>query len=261
MKKWPVFLLLILAAACTQRKETYILSGMVKDPNTGKGIPKVYVAFQGLYATGFMGGTEYSDDLLLDSTDVNGGYRLEVPGAVIDSFIAKEGGPVSVYRFALDVRCSRSKEWLAPYENYNIFSRLLPIDSVSFNDRNYLNRRTYVLTEKNRSIQHDITGMSVPFYQGGALRISIPAKDTDYIRKALVAVDIRELSAANGRVPGEEELFFSPQDLKKAILVKARMPMKVTLCKYDRESRRRDTLTVLNGVRVDPGEERVVALE
>jgi len=259
--RWILFLMVTIGAACSRRNAPYILSGQVKDPFTGKGIPRLYISFQGVHATGFMGGTEYFEDLVLDSTDQNGSFHLRVPPAVIDSFIDKEGGPLSVYRFALDLRPGRSKEWSDPYSRYNIFSEFLPVDTILFNDRNYLNHRTYILTEKNQRIHKDTTGMSIPFYRGGALCVSVPAKDTDYIRKALLAVRIQQQSAADGKVLKEGERFYDDQALQKALLVRPRTPLNIIFRKYYRATQKGDTLLVLRNIRLEPGEERAVSLK
>jgi hypothetical protein len=205
-----------------------------------------------------MGGTEYFEDLVLDSTDQDGRFSLRVSSAVTDSFISKEGGPLSVFRFALDVRPCLSKEWSAPYSRYNIFSELLPVDTFLFYDRNYLNHRTYILTEKNQRFQKDSTGMSILFYRGGALNISGAAKDSAYIRNAFLAVRIQEMSAGNGKILREGERFYDAQALQKALLVRPRTPLKIIFRKYYRETRKSDTLLVLRNVQLEPGEERAI---
>lgn len=228
-----------------------MITGWVTDPYTGKGIRKVYVALQGSYATGLMGGTEYFDDLVLDSSDYSGRFHLKIPIHVIDSFIDKQGGPLSVYRFALEVRTTRNKEPFTLYNDYQVFSRFLPVDSIRFTDRNYLNRHTLLLTEKNERFKKDITGLSVPLYRGAGIQITAPA-DTDYIQKAALSVTIQELSRTTGKVVQQEELFFDRKGLEKKMLVKPRTPMNVILCKFYRGGTIRDTLAVLPRIELDP---------
>ena len=72
----PIVFLLLAGMAGRSQEKGLSLSGKVEDPYSHKGIPGVYVSFLGMHATGIMGGTEYLDDLLLDSTDAEGRFRL-----------------------------------------------------------------------------------------------------------------------------------------------------------------------------------------
>jgi len=80
--------------------------------------------------------------------------------------------------------------------------------------------------------------MSIPFYRGGALCVSVPAKDTDYIRKALLAIRIQQQSAADGKVLKEGERFYDDQALQKALLVRPRTPLNIIFRKYYRATQK-----------------------
>lgn len=245
-------LLLAFCLSCN-RPDYYVFTGRVIDPYTGKGIPKIYIACQGIYATSFMGGTEYFHDLFLDSTDPSGQFHMRVPLSIIDSFVRIAGGPVSIYRFGLEARVSRSLEAAASDSGYTIFSDFLVVDSLRFNDRNYLNRHVLVLTEKNERPSNETTGLSISLVRGAGLQIQPPA-DTDYIRKAALSVTIQELSRTTGKVLRQEELFFDRTSLEKQMLVRSHTPMNVILCKFYRGGTTRDTLTVRRHIDLGPGE-------
>lgn len=258
-------LLPVLLLACIscygQGRSFYSISGKVIDPYTSKGIPLVYIAFQGIHAAGAMGGTEYFEDLVLDSTDRDGNFSIHVPAALVDSFIEKEGGVFNVYRFALNCRSVRSKRWWAIFEDYNLFSRFLPVDSIVFNDRNYLNNRTYVLTGKNQRFKSDITGMSIPFTRGSGLLIVPPPNDTSYNTNARLAVQIQEIPAGNKQVSRQDELLVDEKGLEKAMLVKPNTPLNVILRKYYLQTQQYDTLMVLRNIQLGPGEIRKIKVD
>ena len=89
----------------------------------------MYEAFQGEYASGFFGGTEYFDDILPDSTNAAGEFKLQIPVEKIDSFGGEHISIFSLYRFALDVRSVGSNNYWDLYRNYNVLSAAIDSES------------------------------------------------------------------------------------------------------------------------------------
>ena len=241
------------------------LSGQVTDPRSGAGIPGVYVALEGVHATSFMGGTEYMDDLVLDSTDAKGRWHLQIARARIDSFILKNHDISSIFRFALDVRSERSHNFFERYNNYYLLSRFLPIDTAfSFYDRNYVDEHTFILTDKNHRIQKDTAGFVVPFYKGGMLRF-LPgdpsaSHDTSFPYHYALHVVVQELSKKDGAVLREDGLYIDRKAPDKGLLLQPYLPMRITISLWYRDTGKEDTLTVINNLLVQPGQVKEVRL-
>jgi hypothetical protein len=255
-----LFLLYIGLAGCSQGNQPLILSGRVTEPYSQKGIPGVYVSFLGVHATGFMGGTEYLDDLLLDSTDAEGKFRLQVPAATIDSF-ARENGFLSIYRFGLEARSMRSGHGGSPYQGYNITVRQLSIDTgFNFFDRNDIDRHTLILTGKNERVKKDMEGVVIKLYRGAALRL-FTGDDPDYANGKLVHMTVQELERS-GKIRKEDNFYLDKPSLENKLLLKPYTPVNIILSKWTpRDAGKEDTLTVLRNLQLPPGVVKEIRLK
>jgi hypothetical protein len=251
MKKTLSILLLTITAIAGAQQIPITVSGIVKDPFSQKGIPGIYVAFVGTYATGFMGGTEYRRDLVLDSTDAQGHFRLYILPSRIDSFARKEGGPVSVFHFALDVRTGRSGEFWTLYHNYQILVNAFHIDTFNnLSDRNYINQRILLLTEKNQRLKADTSGMVINLYRGSALRLHVTG--TEYIDKYALHVIVREPSKYKGKPETKDEMFLDKTALEKPLLLAPNTPVDVYLSKWERATGKDQPLQVIRQLSLPP---------
>lgn len=252
-------LLLTIVTIAGAQQIPITISGIVKDPFSHKGIPGMYVAFQGTYATGIMGGTEYRRDLGLDSTDAQGHFRLVILPSIIDSFIRKEGGPISVYRFALDVRTGRSGEFWTLYHNYQLLTNALPIDSgFNFFDRNYIDQRLLILTEKNQRWKADTSGMVIYLYRGGALRLQVKSKE--YVDKYALHVIVREPAKYKGKPETKDEMFLDKAALEKPLLLAPNSPVDVYLSKWERATGKDQPLQVIRQLSLPPDTVKKITL-
>ena len=73
-----------------------------------------------------------------------------------------------------------------------MLSRFLYVDtSFNFYDRNTLNQRTLVFTDKNKRLDSDSTGMTIPLYRAGYLHFNVTGDFTDWSRN-LVYIHVQE---------------------------------------------------------------------
>jgi hypothetical protein len=241
------------------QQPAYLVAGKVVDPVTGEGIPGAYVAFQGQYVELFFGGPEYFDDLAIDSTNSNGQFALHIPTAVVDSFLKEHGQFFPNFRFALNVRTERELNASEMYFGYNVLIRMLPIgNDTRYNDRNYINHRTLILTPKNKKWKSDTTGMVIPFSKGGVIHFVMPKEDTAFMNNNTLHVFVQELDKKNGKPIIEDQTNFDLSDRKPTnnLLVKSHTIMNITLCKWPRHENNMDTLTTIKNIELQPGEVR-----
>lgn len=259
------FLLINALAVCAQ-KPFYYVSGKVVDPKTGVGEPGIYVALQGRYVSLFMGGPEYFEDLVLDSTDRQGNFNIKIPAHVVDSFSKEQGGLFAKYCFALDTRTARGPWEYELYNNLhtvsievNVTTNVNAPDTNSFFDRVYLNKHTRLITKENKPFREDLTGITMPFYKGGFFQFQLPPNDTSYRDQDYLIVSVQEVRK-NGTIIDLGHTSYSKDEMNELTLVKPYAPLNIVLAKMPRGEFRIDTITIIKNVVVQPGEIKKIAV-
>ena len=249
------FLLISVLTACAP-KPYYYVSGRVVDYKTGKGLPGIYVAFQGFYVEAFFGGPEYFEDLAIDSTDKEGNFRIKVPTAIADSFAQSQSGPLGHYSFALDVRTARSPEWpdLTPHQH--ILSRLFNIQDSTlvdgFRDRISLQHRTRIFADM-KHVRKDMAGITMPFYKGGFIQFEFSSADTASYKNNFLEVEVQQLSR-DGSINKQDHTSYDKYNMTELALVPPYVSLNIMLGKSPRGEFKLDTLTWLKNIIVQPGE-------
>jgi hypothetical protein len=131
-----------------------------------------------------------------------------LPASVLDSFFNEHGRFFPNFRFALNIRTERELNAAEMYFGYNVLSKTLPIsNNINFADRNYINHRTLILTEKNKQWKRDTTGMIIPLYRGGVVHFVMPRQDTAFMNNYFLHVVVQELDKKGwkGRHRGSNE--------------------------------------------------------
>jgi hypothetical protein len=257
MKRFILGILVIAGVAGCARQPYYRVSGKVVDYKTGKGIPGMYVAFQGFYIAAFFGGPEYFDDLALDSTDRNGNFSIKVSAAIADSFAKEHGGILGSYCFALDARSTKRGEMPDLYRFLHI--PCITIYDNSIEDRVYINQRTKFLTPDNKHFRKDITGLVVPFYKGSFLQFQLPKGDTTFFNNSYLYVDVREVTDKDSLI-WKGHTSYDKAHLHEYTLVRPYIPFNITLAKAMISERRLDTFAILKNVSLQPGEIKKIIL-
>jgi hypothetical protein len=240
----------------------YYVSGKVVDYKTGKGISDIYVAFQGLYIGAFFGGPETFVDLVLDSTDKHGNFKIKVPAALADSFSIAHSGPLCEFNFVLDVRTARSPEWpdLTPHQH--IIPALFNInDSIivnGFYDRITINHRTRIFPDIT-FLRKDISNIVVPFYKGSFLQFEMANHDTSFFDNNHLYVSVQQLSK-EGAVKKHGHTTYSEHHHAELTLAPPYVPLNIVLAKLPIKENKLDTLTIIKNVSLQPGEVKKIAV-
>jgi hypothetical protein len=234
----------------------YYVSGKVIDHKTGKGMPGIYVAFQGRSVAAFFGGTEYFDDLALDSTDKNGNFKIKVPAAIADSFTKEHSGPFGKFDFALDVRTARSSNWADLTPDQRVISELFEIeDSAIINKyhcRITINQSTRIYSNII-FLRKDITNVEMPLCKGSLLQFVLPKRDTGFYNNNYLYVSVQQL-ANDGSIQKQGHTMYSKYYNTEPALVPPHVPLNIVLAKMPVNEQRMDTLTIIKNVSLQPGE-------